>query len=165
MSGMAHSIDLVDLELPAESNIILAQAHFIKTAEDVYEALNGSMPGIRFGIAFNEASGPRLIRTEGSDEVLVSAAARNASMIGAGHLLVVLIAGAYPINVMQALKAVPEITTVYCATANPARAVVLREGERAAIIGVMDGGSPAGLESEADRQERRDLLRKIGYKK
>ncbi len=157
-------IDTVDIEKTDTSNIILAQSHFIKTVEDVYEALVTSVPGIRFGIAFNEASGPRLVRTEGNDGTLTDLAARNAEKIGAGHLLVILIEGAFPVNVMQSLKSVSEITTIYCATANRLRVVVGKEGSASSVIGVMDGESPLGRETEKDVEERKAFLRKIGYK-
>lgn len=156
--------DIVEIEKTDESNIILAQSHFIKTAEDVYEALITSAPGIRFGIAFNEASGPRLIRVEGNDTTLMDTAARNALRIGAGHLLVILIENAFPVNVMHSLRSVSEITTIFCATANRLRVVVCREGEATAVLGVMDGESPLGRESEKDREDRKEFLRKIGYK-
>ncbi len=156
--------DIVEIEKTDESNIILAQSHFIKTAEDVYEALITSAPGIRFGIAFNEASGPRLIRVEGNDAALMDTAAKNALRIGAGHLLVILIENAFPVNVMHSLRSVSEITTIFCATANRLRVVVCREGEATAVLGVMDGESPLGRESEKDREDRKKFLRKIGYK-
>jgi hypothetical protein len=156
--------DIVEVERTDTSNIILAQSHFIKTAEDVFEALITSVPGIRFGIAFNEASSPRLIRTEGNDRVLTELAAKNAAKIGAGHLLVILIEGAFPINIMHSLKSVSEITTIYCATANRLRVVVGREGESSSVLGVMDGESPLGQETEENRRERKEFLRKIGYK-
>lgn len=162
---MTGNIETVALVMPDESNVILAQSHFIKTAEDIYEALIASVPQIRFGIAFNEASGPRLVRTEGNDGELIDAAARNAIAIGTGHLLVIIVKNAFPINVLNALKAVPELTTVYCATSNPLSVVVLREGGAAALLGVMDGSSPSGVEKEQDKRERHEFLRKIGYKK
>ena len=162
---MTGNIETVAVVMPEESNVILAQSHFIKTAEDIYEALIASVPQIRFGIAFNEASGPALVRTEGNDSELIDAAAGNAMAIGAGHLLVIIVRNAFPINVMSALKAVPELTTVYCATSNPLKAVVMREGGAAGLLGVMDGLSPSGIEKEQDKRERHEFLRKIGYKK
>ncbi len=156
--------DIVEVEKSESANVILAQSHFIKTAEDAFEALVTSVPGIRFGIAFNEGSGQRLIRTEGNDRVLTELAAKNAAKIGAGHLLVILIEGAFPINVMHSLKSVSEITTIYCATANRLSVVVGREGESASVLGVMDGESPLALETEENRKERKEFLRKIGYK-
>ncbi len=162
---MALNIETVDIETAENSNTIIAQAHFIKTVEDVYEALVSSAPGIRFGLAFNEASGPCLVRTDGNDEKLVGLAARNALRIGAGHLLVIAIENAFPINVMNALRSVHEVTTIYCATSNPLKAVVLREGGGAALIGVIDGKSPTGVESPADKKDRHDFLRRIGYKR
>ena len=127
--------------------------------------LISSVPGNKFGIAFNEASGPRLIRTEGNDERLISIASEDAGKIGAGHLLVILIQNAFPINVLTTLKSVAEITSIYCATSNPLKAVVVRHGDSAALIGVVDGFSPLGVEKEQDRRERHDFLRRIGYKK
>lgn len=162
---MAGELELVDVEFPEGANVIIAQSHFIKTVEDVYEALVSTVPGIRFGIAFNEASGPRLTRTEGNDAKLTSIASENASRIGVGHLLIILIQNAFPINVMPSLKAVTEITTVYCATSNPLKVVVLRQDGGAALIGVMDGHSPLGVEKEQDKRERHDFLRRIDYKK
>ncbi|MBX8635519.1 MAG: adenosine monophosphate-protein transferase [Thermoplasmata archaeon] len=156
--------DIVEVEKTDASNVILAQSHFIKTVEDVYEALVTAVPGIRFGIAFNEASGPRLVRTEGNDMKLTDIAAKNAEKIGAGHLLVILIEGAFPVNVMHSLKSVSEITTIYCASANRLRVVVGREGDAASVLGVIDGESPLGRETEKDRKDRKEFLRKIGYK-
>lgn len=155
--------EIIDMEIPEGCNIILAQAHFIKTVDDVYGALAGSAPGIRFGIAFNEASQDRLVRHDGNDPALEEAAIRNALALGAGHALVIVLAGAYPINVMGALKSVPEICCVYCATANPVRVVTMRIGDGRAILGVLDGGSPLGTEGPHDRETRHRFLKDIGY--
>ena len=162
---MTGVVELVEVDFPEDANVILAQSHFIKTVEDVYEALVSTVPGIKFGIAFNEASGPRLVRTEGNDDKLISIALQDARKIGAGHLLVILIQNAFPINVLASLKSVAEITSIYCATSNPLKAVVVRHGDGAALIGVMDGLSPLGVENEQDKRERHDFLRRIGYKK
>lgn len=162
---MTGDLELVDVDFPEDANVILAQSHFIKTVEDVFETLVSNVPGIKFGIAFNEASGPRLVRTEGNDENLISIASEDAKRIGAGHLLVIILQNAFPINVLPSLKAVAEITNIYCATSNPLKAVVVRNGESAALIGVMDGYSPLGVEKEQDKKDRHDFLRRIGYKK
>ncbi|MGC8992625.1 MAG: adenosine-specific kinase [Thermoplasmata archaeon] len=145
-------------------NIIIGQSHFIKTLEDVYEALKSSCPGIEFGFAFNEASGKRLIRYEGNNETLVKYAIENAKNIGAGHIFVLIIRNCYPINVLNSLKHVYEITCIYAASSNPMRVVLYEEGDSRSIIGVMDGKSPLGVENENDKMERKEFLRKIGYK-
>ncbi|MBX8631339.1 MAG: adenosine monophosphate-protein transferase [Thermoplasmata archaeon] len=157
-------IEVVEVEGKEDANVILAQSHFIKTAEDVYEALRAAVPEIRFGIAFNEASGPRLVRTEGNDAELTALAARNALRIGAGHLLVIFITHAFPINVMNALKSVSEITTIYCATANRVKVVICSDGEARSVLGIMDGERAVGLENESEKEKRKEFLRKIGYK-
>ncbi|MCF6151120.1 hypothetical protein KsCSTR_03790 [Candidatus Kuenenia stuttgartiensis] len=154
----------ITMELPERANIIIGQAHFIKTAEDIYETLINAAPGIKFGIAFCEASGPRLIRIEGNDEYLQETSARNAKNIAAGHTFVILMKEAYPINVLNALKLCPEVCTVFCATANPLQVIVAKTVQGNGIIGVVDGYSPAGTETEKDIRDRRQLLRKIGYK-
>jgi adenosine/AMP kinase len=158
-------LQVIEVEKPEGSNVILAQSHFIKTVEDVYETLVSSVPSIRFGLAFNEASGPCLTRSDGNDEELVEYAVRNAQKIKAGHLLVVMIRDAYPINLLNALKNVQEITSVYCATANPLKAVVVSDGIGASILGVIDGSSPKGVESQEEKTQRHEFLRKIGYKR
>src|SRR6058998_1498111 len=142
--------ELVPVENPSGLNVILGQTHFIKTAEDIHEALIRSVPGIKFGVAFCEASGPCLVRVEGNDESLKSLAAKNALAVGAGHFFIVFMKDAYPINVLRALRDVPEIVTVYAATANP--------------VDVVDGERTKGLETAKDRAERIAFLRKIGYK-
>lgn len=155
--------EVIRLDIPEGCNLILAQAHFIKTVDDVFCALASSVPKIRFGIAFNEASQHRLVRHDGNDPSLEEVAVRNAMAIGAGHALVILIRDAYPINVMAALKAVPELCTIYCATANPVEVVTLKVGQGRAILGVADGASPAGVEGPQDRAERHRFLKDIGY--
>jgi hypothetical protein len=158
-------IRLVGIEKPAEANLILGQAHFIKTAEDLYEALVCSAPGIRFGLAFCEASGDGLIRAEGTDEALKTLAVENAKNIGAGHSFVILLGNAYPINVLNAVKGCPEICRIYCATANPCQVVVAETDQGRGILGVIDGFAPKGVEDDAGAARRKELLRKIGYKR
>ena len=157
-------IKSVKMEIPEGCNIIIGQAHFIKTTEDLYEALVNSVPGIKFGLAFNESSGPCLVRSEGNDEQLREIAVKNALATGAGHCFVILIKNAYPINVLNAIKRVPEVVTLYCATANPVEVIVADTGDGAAILGVADGLKPKGVERPENIEERRKFLRKIGYK-
>jgi len=157
-------IKLVDIKKDEEHNVIIGHTHFIKTIEDVYEALVTSVPGIKFGVAFCEASQKRLIRHSGTDEALEKLAIENAERIGAGHTFVIILGNAYPINVMKDLKSVDEIVGIYCATANPVKVVVAEEGEQRAVIGVMDGLTPLGVEGDEDIKERKEFLRKIGYK-
>ncbi len=155
----------VRVENPDGLNIILGQTHFIKTVEDIHEALVNTVPGIRFGLAFCEASGKCLVRWSGSDEALIDLARRNALAIGAGHsFLVVLGAGYYPINVLNAIKAVPEVCRIFCATANPLEVVVAVTDQGRGILGVIDGNAPAGVEGEEDIAWRKSFLRQIGYK-
>ena len=155
---------IVPVEKPDDVNVILGQSHFVKTVDDVYEALAGSSPHLRFGLAFCEASGPRLVRRAGNDEELVGLAVGNALAIGAGHCLVVLLREGFPVNVLNALKQVPEVCRVYCATANPLEVVVAETGQGRAILGVVDGASPAGVETDEDVAERKELLRRLGYR-
>jgi uncharacterized protein len=157
-------VTTVRIENPEEVNLILGQAHFIKTVEDLYEALAGSSPHLRFGLAFCESSGPRLVRRAGNDEELVELAVRNALAIGAGHSFLVFLREGFPVNVLNQVKQVPEVCRVYCATANPVEVVVAGTPEGRGILGVVDGGSPLGVETEEDVAARRDLLRAIGYK-
>ena len=161
---MGLEFEVVDIEKPVDTNIIIGQAHFIKTTEDVHEALITSVPNIKFGFAFCESSGKRLIRVEGNDEELKRIATENALKIGAGHSFVLLIRNAWPINVLNTLKLVQEITTIYCATANPVQVIIARTDKGRAIVGVVDGETPLGVEKEEDIRERREFLRKIGYK-
>jgi len=155
----------VPVKIPEGANVIIGKSHFIKTVEDVYEALVTSVPGIKFGLAFNEASGKRLVRYEGNDEELVKAAIDSALSIGAGHTFVLFIKNAYPINILNQLKHVQEIVSLYAATANPVEVIVAETDQGRAIIGVVDGFTPLGVESDEDKKERREFLRKIGYKK
>ena len=161
---MSVETELVAIENPNGLNVILGQTHFIKTAEDIHEALIGSVPGIKFGVAFCEASGPCLVRVEGNDESLKTLAAKNALAVGAGHFFVVFLRDAYPINVLRALRDVPEIVTVYAATANPVDVVVATTKRGRGVLGVVDGERTKGLETTKDRAERIALLRKMGYK-
>ena len=153
----------VRLEIPEGGNLIVGQSHFIKTVEDIYEAIVNTVPQMKFGIAFTEASGPRLTRADGNDAELQAMATRNASALGAGHVFVVAMRDGYPINVLGRIKDVPEVCSIFCATANPVEVVVARTGQGSGILGVIDGVSPKGVETAADAQIRRDFLRKIGY--
>ena len=155
----------VRIEKPDDTNFILGQTHFIKTAEDLYEALVGAVPGIKFGLAFCEASGACLIRTEGTDEQMKAVAVDAARALAAGHTFVIALSDAYPVNVLNAVKSCPEVCHVFCATANPVSAIVAETDEGRGVLGVIDGSPPKGVEDEEGIRWRRDLLRKIGYKK
>jgi uncharacterized protein len=155
---------VVVIERPEDLNVIVGQAHFIKTVEDLHEALVGTSPHLRFGLAFNEASGPRLVRRSGNDPELVELATRNALAIGAGHVFVILLREGFPVNVLNQVKQVPEVCTIHCATANPVEVVVAQSALGRGVVGVIDGAPPAGVESEEDVRVRRELLRTIGYK-
>jgi adenosine/AMP kinase len=157
-------ISTVRLDKPDDVNLILGQSHFIKTVEDLHETLVSAVPGLRFGIAFCEASGPRLVRRSGNDQELTELAVRNALAIGAGHSFVVLLRDGFPINVLNAVKMVPEVCRILCATANPVEVVVGETEQGRAILGVVDGEPPLGEETEDDVTERKDLLRRFGYK-
>ena len=154
----------VPVENPDHLNVILGQTHFIKTAEDLYEAIANSVPQAKFGVAFCEASGPCLVRVEGNDAALKDLAARNAMAIGAGHTFVVFLKDAYPVNVLRAIRDTPEVVTIFCATANPVDVLVAENPRGRGVVGVIDGERPKGIETEADRKARREFLRKIGYK-
>ncbi|MHB8843237.1 MAG: adenosine-specific kinase [Nitrospirota bacterium] len=158
-------VTTVKVPIPEGCNIILGQTHFIKTAEDLYEIIAGAVPGARFGIAFTEASGPCLIRTEGNDEDLIRSSAAVLQSIGAGHVFCIFLRNAFPVNVLNQVKNCPEVCRVFCATANPLEVVVASSGQGKGILGVIDGSSPKGIENESDRGERRAFLRKIGYKR
>jgi hypothetical protein len=160
-------IDLqsVAMEMPAEANIVLGQSHFIKTVEDIYEAVVTTAPHAKFGLAFNESSGECLIRSDGNDPVLREVAIRNAKALAAGHVFVLMIRNAYPINLLNALRNVPEVCCIFCATANPVEVVLARSEQGKGVLGVIDGSSPKGIEGEAEVAWRHDLLRKIGYKR
>jgi len=154
----------VRLEIPSEANLVAGQSHFIKTVEDLAEIVVTTVPAARFGLAFCEASGPCLIRTEGNDPELTTAAAANAERVGAGHTFFLLLRGAYPINLLNAVKLCPEVARVFCATANPVQALVAATSQGRGVIGVVDGFPPRGVEDDAARSARREFLRKIGYK-
>ena len=154
----------VRVDNPEELNFILGQSHFIKTVEDLYEVLVGTSPHLKFGIAFCESSGPRLVRQAGNDDGLIDLATRNAVKIGAGHSFLVFLREGFPLNVLNQVKQVPEVCRIYCATANPTEVLVAETEQGRGIIGVVDGGSPLGVETEDDVATRRNLLRKIGYK-
>ena len=155
----------VPLEIPAGVNLILGQTHFIKTVEDVYEAIVTSVPQMKFGIAFNEASGPCLTRADGNDEELKQLAVRNASALAAGHIFVVVMREGYPINVLGRIKDVPEVCNIYCATANPLQVIIAETELGRGVMGVIDGSCPAGVETAEDVERRRAFLRMIGYKR
>lgn len=161
---MPVDADLVPIDNPNGLNVILGQTHFIKTAEDVYEAIVGSVPGVKFGVAFCEASGPSLVRVEGNDVALKDLAAKNAMSVGAGHFFIVFLRDAYPINVLRALRDVPEVVAIYAATANPVDVVIAKTPRGRGVLGVVDGERTKGVETENDRAERIAFLRKIGYK-
>ncbi len=161
---MAITFELVTLHNLPEHNIILGQAHFVKTVEDIHEMMVNSVPQARFGVAFCEASGKRLVRHSGTDESLEQEAVRMAEAIGAGHSFVIVMRDMYPINVLPRLKQVPEVVNLYCATANPTQVVVGVTQQGRGIMGVIDGESPLGVEAEPDVEERKAFLRKIGYK-
>lgn len=151
---------------PAEdTNVIVGQAHFIKTIEDLYEALVQSVPGILFGAAFCEASGPCLVRHTGTDAGLERAATEAAAAIGAGHVFVVMLGNAFPLNVLNQIKSVTEVCTIFCASANALRIIVAEEAGGRGVVGVIDGLSPKGVEGESDQKERHAMLRRFGYKK
>jgi len=157
-------LKLVQIENPDGLNLILGQSHFIKTVEDVHEALVGAVPGIQFGLAFCEASGDCLVRHSGAEPKLEELATRNAQAIGAGHSFIVFLGNAFPINVLQAIQRVPEVCRIYCATSNPVQVVVAETEQGRGILGVIDGGTLKGVEDEKGIAWRKDFLRRIGYK-
>jgi adenosine/AMP kinase len=162
---MSLELKLVAVEKAADVNLILGQSHFIKTVEDLYEAVAGSVPGVLFGLAFCEASGHCLVRADGSDEEMKVLAISIASAIGAGHSFVITLKNAFPVNVLNAVKACPEVCRIYCATANPLQVVVAETPQGRGILGVVDGSSPLGVEDAAGVQWRQELLQKFGYKR
>ncbi len=155
----------VRMEVPADANIIVGQSHFIKTVEDLYEAVETTVPQAKFGLAFNESSGACLTRSEGNDQMLRDAAVRNAQALACGHTFVLLLQNAYPINVLNAIRNVPEVCSIFCATANSVEVIVAQSEQGRGVLGVIDGSSPKGVESQSDVAWRHDLLRKIGYKR
>jgi len=158
-------VKAVAMEFPADANIIVGQAHFIKTVEDLYEAMSTTVPQARFGLAFNESSGACLTRSEGNDQALRDCAVRNAQALAAGHTFVLVMQNAYPINVLHVIRNVPEVCSIFCATANPAQIIIAESEQGRGVLGVIDGSSPKGVEGDADVTWRHDLLRKIGYKR
>lgn len=157
-------LNIVKVEKPDEANVILGQAHFIKTVEDLHEAMVNSVPGIKFGLAFCEASIPALVRASGTSDRLVDLAKTNAFQIGAGHCFIILQEGSFPINVLNAVKMVPEVCHIYCATANPLEVIIAETDQGRAILGVVDGVKSKGIENEDDVLHRKSFLRRIGYK-
>ena len=154
----------VRIEKPEGMNMILGQAHFIKTVEDLHEALVSAVPGIKFGLAFCESSGPCLVRYSGTDQKLAELAQKNALRLGAGHSFIVLVENAFPINLLPSIKAVPEVCRIFCATANSVEVIVAQTEQGRGILGVIDGFHTEGVETEEQIQERKEFLRKIGYK-
>jgi adenosine/AMP kinase len=158
-------LKIVAMEIPEDSNIIVGHSHFIKTVEDLYEVLAGGVPQAKFGLAFCEASGPCLVRSEGNDESMKQAAITNAMRLGAGHSFVIVLKNAYPINVLNAIKNCQEVCTIHCATANPVQIILAESEQGRGVLGVIDGEAPKGVESGSDRNDRQLLLRKFGYKR
>ncbi len=154
----------VRIEKPEAVNFILGQSHFIKTVEDVHEAVVGAAPAAQFGLAFCEASAPALVRWSGTHPEMIALAKKNALAIGAGHCFIVFLANAFPVQVLNAVKSVPEVCRIFCATANPTEVIVAATGQGRAVLGVVDGIPPAGVEAEAEIAERKSLLRRLGYK-
>jgi len=154
----------VSIEKPAEVNLILGQSHFIKTVEDIHEAIVTTNPGMKFGIAFCESSGPALIRFSGNAEPLISLAKQNALKLSCGHAFLIFMEGGFPVNILNAIKNIPEVCSIYCATANPVEVIIAESAQGRGILGVIDGAASKGIETDADIRTRKDFLRKIGYK-
>ena len=154
----------VRMKFPEDANIIIGQTHFIKTAEDLYEVMVSGVPNAKFGLAFNEASGPCLVRAEGNDLELKALAIKNVKAIGAGHVFVIILKDAFPINVLDGIKRCPEVCSIFCATANEVEVVIAQTDLGRGVLGVIDGNSPKGVETDKDIQERKEFLRMIGYK-
>jgi hypothetical protein len=161
---MDVKLSIVALDKPDDVNVILGHTHFIMTVDDLHEALVAAVPNIAFGLAFCEASGPRLVRWSGTDDALVELARNNAQAIGAGHSFLIVLGNAFPINVLPTVRRVPEVCRIYCATANPLQVIVAESDQGRGIVGVIDGQPPLGIEDDAAIQERRLLLRTLGYK-
>jgi uncharacterized protein len=161
---MKACFEVVTFKKPQDINVIIGQSHFIKTVEDIYETLVEGVPAIKFGLAFCEASGKSLIRTEGTDQELIDIAAQNAMSIGCGHMFVIVLGNAYPVNVLNRIKNISEVCQIFCASANPLQVIVAQTEQGKACIGVVDGSSPKGIETKQDKDERKELLRKFGYK-
>ena len=158
-------IESVSVEIPNGANVVIGQSHFIKTVEDIYEAIVGTVPQAKFGLAFCEASGPCLVRTDGNDDELIKAATETALAIGAGHSFILMMRDSFPINVLNRIRDVQEVCMLYCATANPLDVLLVDNGRGRGIVGVIDGNRPKGVEGERDVADRRELLRKFGYKR
>lgn len=156
--------ELVKVSNPDGKNLIFGQSHFIKTVEDLHEALVNAVPDIKFGLAFCEASGPRLIRTSGTDDAMIKLAVQNAKAVGCGHMFFIFLGNAFPINVLNSIKMVPEVVRIFAATANPLEIIVARTKQGGGVLGVIDGGAPNGVEKDKDISYRKELLRKFGYK-
>ncbi|MGB9715924.1 MAG: adenosine-specific kinase [Thermodesulfovibrionales bacterium] len=154
----------VKIEIPEGCNVILGQTHFIKTTEDLYEIIATTIPQAKFGIAFTEASGPCLIRTEGNDAGLINVCVKNLQELGAGHVFCIILKNAFPINVLNQIKNCPEVCKIFCATANPLEVIVAESSQGRGVLGVIDGFSPKGVEGAEDKADRKAFLRKIGYK-
>jgi adenosine/AMP kinase len=165
MKGEPPKVEMVAIEKPVDANIVIGQTHFIKSAEDLYEAMVNSVPGVKFGVAFCEASGPRLVRVEGNDDELKRCATENAMRVAAGHTFFVVMRNAFPVNVLQRIREVPEVCNIFCATANEVVILVAESSNGRGIIGVIDGQPPLGVETDSDAKERKEFLRKIGYKR
>jgi hypothetical protein len=158
---MNLNLSIVQMEIPQDSNIIVGQSHFIKTVEDIYEKIVTTNPSMKFGIAFNEASGPRLIRFDGNDDFLMEKAISNVEKIGAGHVFVILLKEGYPINIKNQIMEVQEVVNIFAATANPLQIIIAESSQGKGVVGVIDGESPLGIESDEDKIKRKDFLRKI----
>jgi len=154
----------VTIEKPADMNFILGQSHFIKTVEDLYEAIVQTVPGMKFGIAFCESSGPALVRREGNDPSLIELAAKNALALACGHCFIIFMTGGFPVNILNTIKNVPEVCRIFCATANPVEVIIAESDQGRGILGVIDGVKTKGIEIEDDVKTRKEFLRKIGYK-
>jgi len=161
---MDIQMDIKKIEAPEDCNLILGQSHFIKTVEDLYEAIVNTVPGAKFGLAFSEASGPCLVRKTGNDEELIKLAGGKMFEIGCGHSFLIFLKNAYPINVLQRIMSIPEVVNIYCATANPVQVIIASTEQGNGIMGVIDGSKPKGIESSEDEEERKEFLRKFGYK-
>ena len=157
-------LKIIPIEKPAEVNVVLGQSHFIKTVEDIHEAIVTQVPGAKFGLAFCEASGKALVRWSGTDEEMIELAKKNALALSAGHVFIICLKNLYPINVLNAIKDVPEVCRIFCATANPLQVVVAETEQGRGILGVIDGVKTKGVETEEDIRERKELLRRFGYK-
>ena len=157
-------IRTIAIEKPEDVNVILGQSHFIKTVEDLHEALASAVPGSKFGLAFNEASGPCLVRASGTSDAMIGLAKKNALALAAGHTFVIFLENCYPVNVLNAVKSVPEVCRVFCATANPVQVIVAESEQGRGVLGVIDGSAVRGIETESDVADRKAMLRKFGYK-